>query len=81
MSLNDGVSETFIFQIKCDMFKVVINFTKGMYTVYAPNGRILLRKEKMTSRDLQEVRKKVIKYMNGEIIPITFYHPFRGFRI
>ena len=59
MGLNEGFSETFIFCIKLDIFKVVINFTKGMYTVYAPNGRILLRKEKMPIRKLQEVRKEI----------------------
>ena len=81
MGVNDGFSETYIFWIKHDIFKVVINFTKGMYTVYVPNGRILVRKEKMSQRDLLEIKKKVVKYMNNEISDITFYHTFRGFSV
>ena len=66
MGLNEGFSETFVFCIKLDIFKVVINFTKGMYTVYAPNGRILVRKEKMSCRKLEEVRKEVKEYMDNK---------------
>ena len=70
MGLNEGFSETFIFCIKLDIFKVVINFTKEMYTVYAPNGRILVRKEKMSRRKLEEVRKEVKEYMDNKK-PVT----------
>ena len=66
MSLNDGFAETFIFNIDHATFKVVINFTKEMYTVYAPNGRILVRKEKMSRRKLEEVRKEVKEYMDNK---------------
>ena len=63
MSLNDGFSETFIFHVKTDIFKVVLNFTKGMYTVYAPNGRILIRKDKMSQIEMERVRKKLNDYL------------------
>lgn len=81
MGVNDGFSETFVFRVKTDIFKVVINFTKGMYTVYAPNGRILVRKEKVPQIELQKIKKKIIKYMSGKIPVITFYSSFRGFRL
>ena len=81
MSLNDGFSETFIFWIKQDIFKVVLNFTKGMYTVYAPNGRILVRKEKVSDRELKRIKKQVNDYMMGKVDVIRPYSSFSGFRI
>lgn len=63
MSLNDGFSETFIFHVKTDIFKVVLNFTKGMYTVYAPNGRILMRREKLSQIEMKIVKKKLNDYL------------------
>ena len=73
MGLNEGFSETFVFWLQGDVFKVVINFTKEMYTVYAPNGRILVRKEKMSRRKLEEVRKEVKEYMdNKKSVAIDF---------
>ena len=67
MSLNDGLLETFIFHVKTDVFKVVINFTKGVYTAYLPNGRILMRKEKVSQTELIRVKKKIESYLaDGE---------------
>lgn len=66
MSLNDGFSETFIFCVKTDIFKVVLNFTKGMYTVYAPNGRILIRKEKMSQIEVKELKKEIVTYLGSK---------------
>jgi hypothetical protein len=63
MSLNDGFSETFIFHVRTDIFKVVLNFTKGMYTVYAPNGRILMRREKLSQIEMKIVKKKLNDYL------------------
>jgi len=74
MSLNEGFSEIFIFSIKYDTFKVVINFTKGMYTVYSSNGRIILRKEKMLSRELKELKKKILAYIdNDKVVTRDFF--------
>lgn len=81
MSLNEGFSEIFIFWIKQDIFKVVINFTKGMYTVYTPGGRIVVRKEKVSQIELKRIRKKVRGYMDGKIVPVRPYSSFKGFRI
>ena len=81
MGVNDGFLETFIFHIRHDVFKVTINFTKGMYTVYTSDGRILVRKEKMSQMDLRKVKKEIQKYIDGEIMVIYPFHSFRGFRI
>ena len=81
MSLNDGFSETFIFWIKQDIFKVTINFSKGMYTVYIPSGRILVRKEKVSDRELKKIKKQVNDYMKGKVEAIRPYGSFKGFRI
>jgi len=64
MSLNEGISETFIFHVKQDIFKVVLNFTKGMCTVYAPNGRILVRMEKLHDWQLNKLKRKITTYLN-----------------
>jgi len=78
MSLNDGLSETFIFCIKLDIFKVVINFTKRMYTVYASNGRILLREEKVSKEKLLVVKKKISDYIkDGK--KLRGFSPYKGF--
>ena len=66
MSLNEGFSETFIFCIKRDTFKVVINFTKGMYTVYRSSGRILLREEEVSQKELRELKKKIVAYLDND---------------
>ena len=65
MSLNDGFAETFIFNIDHATFKVVINFTKNMYTVYAPNGNILLREEKVSLLELRKIKKNLIRHIEG----------------
>ena len=65
MGLNEGFSETFIFCIKLDIFKVVINFAKNMYTVYAPNGNILLREEKVSLLELRKIKKNLIRHIEG----------------
>jgi len=72
MGVNDGFSETYIFWIKHDIFKVVINFTKGMYTVYASNGRILLREEKVSQMELKELKKKIV-YLEGKYPVMKFF--------
>lgn len=71
MSLNDGFLEIFIFRIVHDIytydtFKVVMNFTKGMCTVYAPNGRILMRIEKLSRMEMNKIKKQVNDYINGK---------------
>ena len=81
MGVNDGFSETYIFWIKHDIFKVVINFTKGMYTVYASNGRILLRVEKVSQRELRNIKKKIKGYMDRDNLALNPFHSFKGFRI
>lgn len=73
MGVNDGFSETYIFWIKHDIFKVVINFTKGMYTVYASNGRILLREEKVSQMELKELKKKIVVYLEGKYPVMKFF--------
>ena len=76
MSLNDGLSETFIFHVKTDIFKVVLNFTKGMCTVYAPNGRILIRMEKLCDWQMNQLKKKIVTYLNNK--KFINYNFFRG---
>lgn len=76
MGLNDGLLETFIFNVNYGDYahvtvKVVINLTKGMYTVYATNGRIMLRKEKMPLSELNTIRQKIRKYINDQKKPIN----------
>lgn len=85
MSLNEGFSETFIFWIKNDIFKVLINFTKGMYTVYAPNGRILIREEKVPHRKLLKLKKEISDHMKNNYngLPSLNYRrrPFTGYKV
>ena len=81
MSLNEGFSETYIFDVWDTTVKVIINFTKGMYTIYAPNGKILVRNEKMTLRELRNLKSKIKKYMDGKSGGIYPYSSFKGFRI
>jgi len=66
MNLNDGFSETYIFWIKHDIFKVVLNFNKKMCTVYSSNGRILMRKEKLTIIEMNKLRNKIRAYLDSD---------------
>ena len=81
MNLNEGFSETFIFWIKQDVFKVTINFSKGMYTVYNKSGRALLRKEKVSDRELKRIKRQINDYMMGKVDVIRPYSSFSGFRV
>ena len=65
MSLNDDFTETFIFSIKQDIYKVVINYSKKMCTVYAHNGRILLRMEKLSRVKMNRIKKQIEEYMRN----------------
>jgi len=66
MSLNDGFSETFIFHIKYEVFRVVINFTKKMCTVYSSDNRIIMRRKNLSQLELQALRKKIVQYLKEE---------------
>lgn len=81
MSLNDGISEIFVFDIWNTTIKVVINFTKGMLTVYSLSGKILVRKEKISQRELLKMKKQINNYMDGNVMPIRPYSSFKGFRV
>jgi hypothetical protein len=83
MSLNDGFSETFIFHVKQDVFKVVLNYTKGMCTVYAPNGRILMRMEKLPQMKMNRIQKQINDYIDGKSnqLPNFNSRAYWGFRI
>jgi len=86
MSLNEGFSEIFIFHVKTDVFKVVLNFTKGMYTVYAPNRRILMRIEKVPLIKMKRIKKQVDDYMSGKSNQLPNFNNrsgrnFKGFRV
>lgn len=81
MGLNDGILETFIFNVRYSGYayvtvKVVINFTKGMYTVYDSRGRILVRKEKVSIKELLELKKKIINDMTEELNPNKLFGGF-----
>jgi len=79
MSLNEGFSETFILQINSEIIKIVLNFTKGMYTVYAPNGRILVRIEKLPRSKMNRIQKQIKGYMNSKL-PSSNSKSYWGFR-
>jgi len=81
MSLNDGFSKTFIFVIEGNIFKAVINFTKGMFTVYSSNGKILVRKEKLSPKDMKKIQEQVNEFIDGKLKFPDFSHLKRGFGI
>jgi len=82
MSLNEGFLETFILQINSEIIKIVLNFTEGMYTVYAPNGRILVRVEKLPRSKMNRIQKQIKGYMSGKNskLPSSNSKSYWGFR-
>jgi len=74
MGVNDGFLEIYIFNVNYTPFKVVINFSKEMCTVYNSKGRIIMRKEKMSQLEMHYLRKKIIKYLNEKkILKLQFF--------
>jgi hypothetical protein len=63
MGVNDGLSETFIFHVKTDIFKVVLNFTNKMCTVYTTRGHIVMRMEKLSQIKMNKIRKQLNDYL------------------
>jgi len=85
MGLNDGLLETFIFNVAytdyaCVTVKVVINFTKSMYTVYDSRGRILVRKEKVPQMELNILKKQINDFITdgGKLRGFTPPYGFGG---
>ena len=66
MNVNEGFLRIFILQVNSEIIKVVLNFSKNMYTVYAPNGRILMRAEKLYDWQIKQMKKEIEDYMNGK---------------
>lgn len=84
MGLNNGFLKTFIFKVNSEIIKVTLNYTKGVYTVYAPNGHILVRIEKLSQIKMNEIQKQVNDYLKGkcnQLPNFNRYRPNRGFRV
>ena len=74
MNKQTAFIETFIFDMQVRHYnetllipiKVVINFSCRLYTVYAKNGRVLLKVERLSSKELCDVKKQLDKYIESK---------------
>ena len=63
MGINDGCSDIYVFNFEYRTFKVVLNYTRKMYTVYARNNRILIRMQNVPPWKMKEIREELQKYI------------------
>ena len=53
-----------------NIYKLAINHSRGMFTLYGYGGRIVIRREHMTRRQLKDVEIAMKHYVNSKkIIP------------
>jgi len=66
MKVNSKQVETFIFMTHGNMVKVVMDFDRKMCTVYSDKNRILLKLEKVTPMRMNELKRKISKYIEAK---------------
>ena len=63
---NTDFVNIYIFVYTGNMYKLVINHTRKMFTLYGYRNHIVMRRECMTKYQLREVENAMIKYVNSK---------------
>jgi hypothetical protein len=61
MGIHNGIIDIFIFDIGYFTFKVELNYTKSICTVYSETGKILMRRKNLSSIEMVELRHLIQK--------------------
>ena len=59
-------TETFIFMVDGNTVKVVMDFSRRIYTVYSANGRILVKRENMIEWKMRILRNNIKNYIDSK---------------